>query len=204
MSQAGGFQNVSEGGGVVQFTVDAATDTGSTTVTPNAGNVTVSADIVTQQGIPIRTQSPLLHKYNVEVQYADSNATALGTKSGMAHFNSAQFNVDNTTGFVSLIASTTLSITSVTHAASPYTVLSTDEFLAVQSSGGAITILLPNAPTTGRVIYIKDSNGAANTNNISVTTVGGVVTIDGSTTYTMNTNYGSINVIFDGSNYEVF
>jgi hypothetical protein len=97
-----------------------------------------------------------------------------------------------------------LTITSVNHAASPYTVLAADEFLAVQSSGGAITIKLPNAPTTGRVIYIKDSNGAANANPISVTTVGGTVTIDGSTTYTINTNYGSISVLFDGSNYEVF
>jgi len=97
-----------------------------------------------------------------------------------------------------------LAITSVAHGASPYTVLSTDQFLACQTSGGVITIKLPNAPTTGRVIYIKDSNGAAATSNISVTTVGGTVTIDGQTTYTMATNYQSINVIFDGTNYEVF
>jgi hypothetical protein len=97
-----------------------------------------------------------------------------------------------------------LSITSVAHGASPYTVLSTDEFLACQSSGGVITIKLPNAPTTGRVIYIKDSTGAAATSNISVTTVGGTVTIDGQTTYTVSTNYESISVIFDGTNYEVF
>jgi hypothetical protein len=98
----------------------------------------------------------------------------------------------------------TLSIKSVTHGASPYTVLADDEFLACQTSGGVITILLPNAPTTGRVITIKDSNGAAAASNISVTTVGGTVTIDGQTTYTMSSNYQSIDVIFDGSNYEVF
>jgi len=97
-----------------------------------------------------------------------------------------------------------VAITSVTNGASPYTVLSTDEFLACQTSGGVITIKLPNAPTTGRVITIKDSNGAAATSNISITTVGGAVTIDGQTTYTMSTNYQSISVIFDGSNYEVF
>jgi len=97
-----------------------------------------------------------------------------------------------------------LTITSVNNAASPYTVLSTDQFIACQSSTGAITIKLPNAPLTGRVIYIKDSNGAAFASNISVTTVGGAVTIDGQTTYTINSNYGSVNVVFDGSNYEVF
>ncbi len=97
-----------------------------------------------------------------------------------------------------------LTITSVNNGASPYTVLASDEFIACQTSTGVITIKLPNAPTTGRVIRIKDSNGAAATSNISVTTVGGVVTIDGQTTYTMATNYQSINVVFDGSNYEVF
>ena len=97
-----------------------------------------------------------------------------------------------------------LTITSVTHGASPYTVLAADEFIAAQTSGGVITIKLPNAPTTGRVIHIKDSNGAAAASNISVTTVGGTVTIDGITTYTMSSNYQAISVIFDGSNYEIF
>lgn len=100
--------------------------------------------------------------------------------------------------------SSLLTITSVSFGASPYTVLTADQFLAVQTSGGAISILLPNAPTTGRVIYIKDSNGAAATSNISITTVGGTVTIDGQTTYKIQANYGSINVVFDGTNYEVF
>jgi hypothetical protein len=97
-----------------------------------------------------------------------------------------------------------LVITSVTHAASPYTALSTDVFLACQTSGGTITILLPNAPTTGKTYQIKDSNGASATSNISVTTVGGTVTLDGQTTYTINTNYENISVVFDGTNYEVF
>jgi hypothetical protein len=95
-------------------------------------------------------------------------------------------------------------ITSVNHAASPYTVLTTDEFLKVDVSGGVVTIKLPNSTTTGRVITIKDATGNAATSNISVTTVGGSVTIDGQTTYTIATNYLSITVIFDGTNYEVF
>lgn len=95
-----------------------------------------------------------------------------------------------------------LAYTSVT--TTPYVVLSTDEFLGVNVSAVPRTIQLPNAPSTGRVIYIKDSTGNANTNNISVTTVGGAVTIDGVTTYTMNTQYSSINVIFNGTSYEVF
>lgn len=95
-------------------------------------------------------------------------------------------------------------VTSVNHGVSPYTVLMTDEFLAVDVSGGVVTIKLPNAPTTGQVWTIKDSKGQAFTNNITVTTVGGAVTIDGSTSFTMNTNFASISVIFDGTSYEIF
>lgn len=87
---------------------------------------------------------------------------------------------------------------------SPYVVLAADEFLGVDCSGGAIIIQLPNAPSTGRVINIKDTTGSANTNNITVTTVGGVVNIDGATSYTMNTQYAAINVLFDGATYQIW
>jgi len=131
-----------------------------------------------------------------------SNAYTLPTTAGTANYvlttngsSAASWQPAGTGG---------LTITSVAHAASPYTVLAADEFIAVDCSGGVVTIKLPNAPSTGREIYIKDSKGNAGTNNISVTTVGGTVTIDGQTTYTMSTNYQSISVVFDGSNYEVF
>lgn len=99
---------------------------------------------------------------------------------------------------------TNLTVTPVNHGASPYTVLITDDFLAVDTSGGVVTVKLPNAPATGKVYIVKDSKGTAVASNISVTTVGGVVTIDGQTTYTMATNYQSIQVIFDGTSYEVY
>lgn len=105
---------------------------------------------------------------------------------------------------ISGTATSNLTITSVNFAASPYTVLTTDQFLAVNSTGGAITIRLPNAPATGRVIYIKDVLGTANTNSITLTTVGGSVTIDGATTFVMNTQYESVSVVFTGSSYSIF
>lgn len=105
---------------------------------------------------------------------------------------------------ISSSGTTVLTVTPLTYASSPYTVLSTDDFLAITGSVGTFTVKLPNAPTTGRVIIIKDTNGVAATDNIAVTTVGGTVTIDGQTTYTINTNYESISLIFDGTNYEIF
>jgi hypothetical protein len=126
---------------------------------------------------------------------------------GVTTSSSAYVTINTTTGQlgeVTIPTPSSLTLTTITHTASPYSVLAADQFLACQTSGGTISILLPNAPSTGRVIIIKDSNGAAATSNISVTTVGGSVTIDGQTTYTIVSNYGSISVIFDGTNYEVF
>jgi hypothetical protein len=87
---------------------------------------------------------------------------------------------------------------------SPYVVLATDYYLSVDCSGGPITVELPNAPTTKQIFIIKDRTGSAGTNNITLTTVGGVVTIDGSTSQVINTNYESMNVLFNGSGYEIF
>lgn len=97
-----------------------------------------------------------------------------------------------------------LAITALTSADSTYTVLSSDEYLSCDVSGGVLVIDMPDAPTTGRIITVKDSGGDAATNNITVTTVGGVVNIDGATTYVMNTNYQAARFIFNGSTYEVF
>lgn len=94
--------------------------------------------------------------------------------------------------------------TLVTNGSSPYTVLVSDQYLGVDTSGGAVTLRLPNAPTTGRFFTIKDRTGTAAGTNITVTTAGGVVNIDGNPTYTMNVNFQAINVLFNGTSYEVF
>lgn len=107
--------------------------------------------------------------------------------------------------FQAIPASNVITVTSVAFGASPYTVLTTDNFIAVDSTGGAITINLPNAPATGRVFYIKDQTGTATgANAMTVTTVGGAVNIDGQTSVTLNTAYQSINVIFDGVHYDIY
>jgi len=86
-----------------------------------------------------------------------------------------------------------------------YAVLSTDYFISCNSTGGAITIQLPNAPATLYKQYvIKDRTGTAVANGITVTTVGGVVLIDGATTYAFQDNYESLEIIWNGSSYETF
>ena len=114
--------------------------------------------------------------------------------------------VSNGAGTITVSATGTSAFvyTAVNHAASPYTVLSTDQYLGVTTTAGVVTINLPNTPGTGTVWRVKDTAGNAATNNITVTTVGGAVNIDGATTYVMKTNFQADNFIFNGATYEVF
>ncbi len=119
----------------------------------------------------------------------------------------ANISITNGAGTITIAANTaaqTAAYTGVNHAASPYTALSTDYYISADVTAGVISVLLPNAPTTGRIFIVKDKVGLAASSNITVTTVGGAVTIDGATTFVMNTAYEAVNVIFNGTSYEVF
>ncbi len=98
----------------------------------------------------------------------------------------------------------TYTVTLLDDTDSPYTILTTDQYLSCDVSGGTLTVDLPDAPATGRVFSVKDSGGDAVSNNITVTTDGGAVTIDGATTFVMNSAYESVDVIFNGTSYEIF
>ena len=112
----------------------------------------------------------------------------------------------NSSGSGSIIPGTVvLNVTTVVFAQSPYTVLPTDEFIGVSTAGGPITILLPNAPLVGRTYIVKDIDGFASTDNITVTTVGGVDLIDSATSVIMNTDFESNSFIYGGSsNYYIY
>lgn len=89
-------------GPIESFDVDAATAPGVTPVLPTAGGlVTINGAAVANHSIPLETHTRALNEYNVEIQYATSAAATDATKSGVSHYNSAQFNVD-ANGFVSL------------------------------------------------------------------------------------------------------
>ena len=87
--------------------------------------------------------------------------------------------------------------------ATPYTV-GTEYFIPVDTGTLAITVQLPNAPATGQVYIVKDAAGNSALNNITVTTVGGVVNIDGGTSFTIATNWQAVQFIFNGTQYYSF
>jgi hypothetical protein len=84
-------------------------------------------------------------------------------------------------------------------ATATYTALSTDYFLCVLTNG-VVTITLPTG-TLGRVYMVKDCFGDAATNPITIQGTGGQL-VDGSTA-TINTNFGSLQFIFNGTDWSI-
>ena len=87
---------------------------------------------------------------------------------------------------------------------SPYVVLTTDNYISVDCSSSPIELQFPNAATLSQTFVIKDRTGSCATNNITITTVGGTVRIDGATSVAMNSNFESLNLIGNGAFYEVW
>lgn len=91
-------------------------------------------------------------------------------------------------------------VKTTTPGAYPYTALTTDYLILVDSSS-ARTINLMATPTTGTVLVIKDNVGSAASNNITVTPAAG--NIDGSSSYVMSTNYQSITLVYNSVQWNI-
>ena len=90
--------------------------------------------------------------------------------------------------------------------AATYDLLTTDYVLNVTYTvtGPVTSLTLPTAQTVdGRIIHIKDAGGLAGTNSITVDTQGSE-TIDGNSTYVLNTNHEAISIYSDGTNWYVY
>ena len=89
--------------------------------------------------------------------------------------------------------------TRVVSAASDTISAAADYFLCVAyTSTGAVTETLP-AGVAGQTFLIKDCGGSAATHNITITPASG--TIDGGSSYSLNTNYGSVAVTYANSQW---
>jgi hypothetical protein len=94
-----------------------------------------------------------------------------------------------------------LHVTSVNHAASPYTALSTEYIIATDSTAGIITVTLPAAPATGVTYQIKDVTGQAATNNVTIS--GNGANIDNASTFVITVAYASITLVFTGTVWSI-
>jgi trimeric autotransporter adhesin len=179
-------------GGVVSPTVGNinVVGTGDITVTGNPGTSTLT----------ISGSAAIADTYTTDSGSAVPALNVLQVRGGTGISTSGAGN----TITITTTGVTNLTYTGVNHAASPYTVLTADDYISCDVTAGVITVLLPNAPATGKVWTIKDKVGLAASSNITITTVGGAVTIDGATSFVMNTAYEAVNVIFNGVSYEIY
>lgn len=84
-----------------------------------------------------------------------------------------------------------------------YPVLATDSIIGVTDNSATRTITMPNSGMTqGQRFTVKDQAGTAQSAN-NITVSGNGVNIDGSATYVINTNYGSVDLYWNGSNFFV-
>jgi hypothetical protein len=217
MSQSGPYFITSGAGGFIQ------TITGNTgvPVVPTAGNVNiVGGNNISTSGagstLTVNVSGTTNHA--LQVGNASGSLTSLGVASnGQLPIGSGGANpvlstltagtgitITNGAGSITIASSGSSTLTYTNVNTTPYVVLATDEYLGVDSSGGPITVQLPNAPAVGRVFIVKDRTGSAFANNITITTVGGAVLIDGSPSFVMNTAYESAEVLFDGTTYQIF
>jgi hypothetical protein len=114
---------------------------------------------------------------------------------------SATTTVNAGTGGLNLTGGQVLPITNVNHAATPYSLLGTDQFVAVDPTAGVVQITLPASPATGRFITVCDSTGQAGSHTITVSGNGNNISAAGSSasTATLTTAYSSLNLWFNGT-----
>lgn len=87
-----------------------------------------------------------------------------------------------------------------TPGAYPYTTLTSDYVILVDTSS-ARTITPLASPVTGQTYRIKDNVGSGAANNITITPSG--KNIDGVASHVINTNYGSADIVYNGTQWNV-
>lgn len=131
-----------------------------------------------------------------------SNAAAVAGTSSLSFVNinfTGSSSAITTTTQVPLVSSNDAK-TVVTPGAYPYTTIPQDYLIKVDTSS-ARTITPLASPTTGQIHVIKDTVGSAGANNITVTPSG--KNIDGAASRVISTNYGSITIMYTGSEWSI-
>lgn len=110
------------------------------------------------------------------------------------------------TGAISIASGQIVKVTSVATAASPYSLLGTDFFVACDATGGAMTITLPASPTTGRYVIVSDSVGQAGANTITIDGNGKNISLAATSaaTKTITTAYKAVGLIYNGTIWNAF
>jgi len=80
-------------------------------------------------------------------------------------------------------------------------ILNTDFYIGCNQIA-EITLLLPTNPRDGQMFIVKDESGSASSLNIIIDANGG--TIDGESSFTINVDYGAVNIMSNDTEYYIF
>lgn len=130
-----------------------------------------------------------------------SNSNALHTVSGNLYFTSGSGTSIQLTDGGSIASSPgSASIFETTAVAANVTIGNADTFVYLiidTTAARTITLPLASGVSAGRLYILKDSDGDSETYNITINTQGSD-TIDGASSQTLSSNYGSWTVVGDG------
>lgn len=115
------------------------------------------------------------------------------------------YSSDGSSGSSTPILASALETIDVTNALSPYTARVVDKILSCKTSTGAITVQLQaaNLAGDGKLYIIKDEDGNAATNNITILPAAGE-TIDGESELVISNDDGSASIYSNGENFFIF
>ncbi len=161
--------------------------------TNHTGTVTLTNDFQFKDGncsiLNMATAGVLTNSASGQVSSVSSLPTSLGGTGGA-----------DANGNYASACTPVSGITTVTNTSSPYTILSTDRLLLVDTSSGAVTLNMPN-PALNRLIEIKDKKGTFGTNNVTLARYS-TESIEGlAANLVLRANWGNYEFRSDGSNY---
>lgn len=135
-----------------------------------------------------------------EVNSTNTNAiTGAGTLDySYITFTGSSSTINTTTQIPLVITNSAVKV--VTPGAYPYTTVPQDAVILVDTASARSIVPLAS-PTTGQMHRIKDNVGSAAANNITITPSG--KNIDGAASSTININYGSITIIYNGTEWSI-
>jgi len=171
------------------------------TIATGTWNATTIAVTKGGTGLTSASQGDLLYGSAANTYSAlakDTNSTRYLSNQGTSN-NPSWNQVNLANGVTGIFAQPSgIQVPITTPGAYPYTTLTSDFVILVDSSA-ARTITPLGSPTTGQMYRIKDNVGSAALNNITITPSG--KNIDGSASYIINTNYGSIDIVYNGTQW---
>jgi hypothetical protein len=176
-------------------------NTTALTIGGTGSNGVIFSDIEsgTASAISISTNaSGGLNIYNSTISSTNTNAiTGAGTitYSGL-YFTTTSSKINTTTQKPGVASNNLVQVTSP--GAYPYTTLAQDYVILVDTSLARTINLLAN-PGTGQTYRIKDNVGSAGANNITISPAAG--NIDGAGSFTISTNYGSVDFTYNGTQW---